>query len=568
MNPIRKVKSVIKLIKFTDNFYEIQLELDDIPFIELKSSLKQLDNLRHNFKSQHITYIVYSDTEKRLIWSSRDDVSFLEKTFNGELIKKQLSEKKDIITYPLKPKTKPFPFQLITSSMAITQKRYGFFLEQGLGKTKVSLDAACYLLKEKLIEKVIVYAPGGLVVNWEHEIAKNVYKTYQSKFLIESNSLLSFNPRVKKVPLFVKFLDKIQNGKYLIIFDEFHYFKNPDSKRTKYILDNLTYKSLFFLLTGTPCSKGIVDLFVTFKLFNIIEGNYYQFLNNYFLVEDTKFGKKIKDEYTAKTELLLEKLKQYSSWIKKDDVLDLPEKNFNVFYYKLNPAQDKLIKSYVEADIKKLDPNDKDYQSKLNILKTGRIESAKSFGFNEKQLNEVFSRILQIQSGFYLDADGKRVELKENNKLTLLLEIINSINEDEPIIIFCSFTYEVEAIEEKLLNLGYGVITRHGKLNKKKKNKAISDFVENNARILVATTASTGTGFTLINSNNIIYYSNLFGIQNRLQSEDRIHRIGQTRTCNYYDLIAENSLDEIILNYNKKNEQKLNNLFKTIGHQL
>ena len=153
------------------------------------------------------------------------------------------------------------------------------------------------------------------------------------------------------------------------------------------------------------------------------------------------------------------------------------------------------------------------------------------------------------------------MKIKENNKLNLLDEIIESISDSEPIIIFCSFTFEAEAIQEHLINKGFDVIIRHGKLTKKKKNEAINNFKENQGRILVATAASTGTGFTLINSNNIIYYSNLFGATLRLQSEDRIHRIGQTKVCNYYDLMCEGTIDEIIYLFNKKYTKVQNKLY-------
>lgn len=570
---IDKVCNIIKLFNY-DSYFKIILVLEKSGEIELTLSQKQLDNLRKNIYSNHITYIVFDDINKRFIWSNIDNYDFLEKTFKGELIESNMQKKNEtqIDNYPniiLSTKTKPLHFQSIISKLAINSKnnQFGFFMEQGLGKTKTSLDAGVYLLKEKKIDLILVYAPASLCTNWEHEINTHVFKKYHKQILIESNSVLSrinSKQELKKEPLFFKHFNKIKEGRCLLIFDECHSFKNPSSNRTKFILDNVNGNVKCFLLSGTPAPKGFIDLYTYLYMLNIEQRNYYQFQNHFFKLEKTKYGMKIIEEYTKFTSDTMALLKEKSVWVKKDDVLDLPEKNYLKFYYSLNTQQEKLISLFFKEDVVDnplINNNEKENLEKFLKNQKERKDSAASFGFSEKDLNDVFIRLLQIQNGFYLDKEKKQIKIKENNKLNLLDEIIESISDSEPIIIFCSFTFEAEAIQEHLINKGFDVIIRHGKLTKKKKNEAINNFKENQGRILVATAASTGTGFTLINSNNIIYYSNLFGATLRLQSEDRIHRIGQTKVCNYYDLMCEGTIDEIIYLFNKKYTKVQNKLY-------
>ena len=65
-------------------------------------------------------------------------------------------------------------------------------------------------------------------------------------------------------------------------------------------------------------------------------------------------------------------------------------------------------------------------------------------------------------------------------------------------------------------------------------------------------TQTAGYGLTLTAASNVIYYSNNYDLEKRLQSEDRAHRIGQHKPVTYVDLIAEKTVDEKILKALKK----------------
>jgi len=64
-----------------------------------------------------------------------------------------------------------------------------------------------------------------------------------------------------------------------------------------------------------------------------------------------------------------------------------------------------------------------------------------------------------------------------------------------------------------------------------------------------------GIGITLHAAATVVYLSNTFSTEDRVQSEDRAHRIGQTSHVNYYDLICPNTVDVRILNVLRENKR-------------
>lgn len=596
MNKIDILKSIIQLetVEYFDdfnNFVEekqiIELEFLNEGIFNLILSEKQLDHLRSLVFNPHkLIYIVFNNTN--FIWADKNKLDFLEKSFRVKFLYEQIKELKIIMQKPspkideeffkyetnliqnifLNTKTTPMPYQERASKLAIVNEKYGFFLEPGLGKTKTSLDAASYFLEQKKIEQVFIYAPASLLTNWHMEMKKHFNNEYiqnvkilshtdlslisskqkRRDTLIESLSQTDDPKEIKKLNKklnliqdseFIVNLEKIREGKILLIFDEVHHFKGEESIRTRLLLENLTEKSKIFLLTGTPNPKGVLDLYVYGVLLGLFNISYEHFVNKYLVITKTKYGIKPKYEKREMVNELLEQFKYKSSWIKKEDVLTLPEKNYLTYYYSLNSEQQEIIDKFLhDSDIK----------------------LSNTFSYTEKQIQDCLIRVLQVQNGFLLDANKEVIELKNNNKLDLLFEIVHELG-DTPIIIFCVFTAEADIINRKLNELGYKSVSRHGKRNKKEADP-IDAFMSGEANILVATTSSTGTGFTLVHSNNIIYYSNDFNLINRIQSEDRIHRIGQEKTCNYYDLLAENSLDEIIYNCIQKRSIELNSRFE------
>ena len=84
-------------------------------------------------------------------------------------------------------------------------------------------------------------------------------------------------------------------------------------------------------------------------------------------------------------------------------------------------------------------------------------------------------------------------------------------------------------------------------------------------RFMVGTPATGGYGITLTAANTVIYYSNGYDLEKRLQSEDRAHRIGQKKSVTYVDIIADETVDEKIV---KALRKKINIASEVLGEEL
>ena len=88
---------------------------------------------------------------------------------------------------------------------------------------------------------------------------------------------------------------------------------------------------------------------------------------------------------------------------------------------------------------------------------------------------------------------------------------------------------------------------------------------ESNLRFFVGNPRTGGYGLTLTASNTVVYYSNSYDLEIRLQSEDRAHRISQTKKVTYIDLISDGTIDEFIV---KNLRGKINLATKVLGEDL
>ena len=110
------------------------------------------------------------------------------------------------------------------------------------------------------------------------------------------------------------------------------------------------------------------------------------------------------------------------------------------------------------------------------------------------------------------------------------------------------------------------VVDYYGKTPNDERQDNITKFQSDpKCRFLVGTPATGGYGITLTAANTVIYYSNGYDLEKRLQSEDRAHRIGQKKNVTYVDIIAEDTVDEKIV---KALRDKINIASQVLGEEL
>jgi len=155
----------------------------------------------------------------------------------------------------------------------------------------------------------------------------------------------------------------------------------------------------------------------------------------------------------------------------------------------------------------------------------------------------------------------------KNNRITELLNILEEV--DGKVIIWAVYRHDIKEIT-KILSERYGadsVESFFGDTLDRDRQDIVSRFQdrESSLRFFVGNPKTGGYGLTLTASHTVVYYSNSYDLEVRLQSEDRAHRISQTEKVTYIDLISEGTIDEYIV---KNLRGKINLATKVLGEDL
>jgi SNF2 family DNA or RNA helicase len=155
----------------------------------------------------------------------------------------------------------------------------------------------------------------------------------------------------------------------------------------------------------------------------------------------------------------------------------------------------------------------------------------------------------------------------KNNRINELLNILEEV--DGKVIIWAVYRHDIKEITN-VLSERYGkdsVESFFGDTADSDRQDIVSRFQdrESSLRFFVGNPRTGGYGLTLTASNTVVYYSNSYDLEIRLQSEDRAHRISQTKKVTYIDLISDGTIDEFIV---KNLRGKINLATKVLGEEL
>ena len=409
--------------------------------------------------------------------------------------------------------TKPYKFQEEIVDKSKDEKFYGLFLEQGTGKSKVAIDTFNYLLSENKIEGVVIICPKSLIYNWlNNEIPKH------SK-IKDLNILVTNYENLKHVENFLKGFESI------LILDESSKIKNPRAQKTKKLLKLAKLAKYRRILTGTPVTQGVQDLFSQLNfLQKDIMGSYYHFKTMYLRTQRIDLGHRAFEKIVGYQNIdsLHRILDHFCSRVLKKDVLELPEK----IYDQVRVPMTKTQREYYET------------------LKNDLIIETEDGALTTPEIVTKMLRLQQICGGFFPLNDGEKiVEINPNPKINAVLDLIN---EGEKVIIWCRFLAEIAKLQETL-SKNHKVVTYQGSKSAKERSQAVDQFQNGSANVFIGNPQTGGMGITLTSCHKVIYYSNDFSLENRLQSEDRVHRIGQEHPVTYIDILCDRSIDSHVL---------------------
>jgi len=470
-------------------------------------------------------------------------------------------------------KTKGMKHQLEAMRRMRGRKFFALFMEQGTGKTWCYLKKAEELYTAGEIDAVLVIAPKGVHTNWvrreipAHWEGKIIARAWQSGAGVKAMALLQklFEPRdrgeqppMRVLSMNIDALNTNAGFEYaakflratraMIVFDESSRGKNPKAERMKALMKLRTLAGYVLIGSGTPITNAPTDVFAPFEFMEsglLGTDSHRAFIAEYssIMSPDHPMMKRMvqknpriafaqiveRDKDGAPIWRNLEKLQAliapHSYRVLKQDCLDLPEKIYKQVYFDLAPAQ-KRAYAVMENQF--------------------RIELGNDSIEAVSKLNSI-TKLQQITSGFVMSKtmDGTITIGDDNPRLAALLSLIEDINGQ--FIIWARFREELRIIAAALREAGITTVEYHGGITSSKaRDEAVDDFQAGRARAFVGQPQSGGIGLTLTAAENVIYYSNDYNLETRLQSEDRAHRIGTKRNVVYTDIVAEDTIDEPI----------------------
>ena len=396
--------------------------------------------------------------------------------------------------------------------------------DMGLGKSIQSIIAAL----ESGAKKILIVCPSSTKINWQREI--NVFcddttiiegkKWNEAKFtIINFDILKNFHGLIDKKSKNQGILNRelVEAGYDLCIIDEAHYLKNNDSIRGKIMVELAVKHKIekVWLLTGTPVANRPMDFFNLLKIIKSpIAENWKHYAVRY--CDGKQFFRTLKNgqkkqiwltDGASNLEELASKTKNIILRRLKTEVLDMPDKVVTPMYQQLDKKgwgeYDRLWDGYIQKRI---------------------LEGKKT---NEEQKSLV--ELILLRQFIAAQAIPYTIEMAEN-----------AIEMGRKVIIFTSFTEEIEILQHHFGKLG---VKHNGPMTSLQKQRSVDAFQENpKVKVFIGNIKSAGVGITLTEGTVVIFNSFDWVTGNNEQAEDRAFRIGQKNDVNVYYQLFDNTI--------------------------
>lgn len=434
------------------------------------------------------------------------------------------------------------------------RKYYALFWEQGLGKTKTTIEQAVMLYLSGEIDGVLIMAPKGAFLNWIiEEIPKHVPSSvkYRSAFYscgmrtrdrrkadhltmhAEDNVLDFFAVNIEALSTSLGFTMAVNfcRSHYAMgVVDESTFIKSPNAKRTKSTIQVGRFCDYRRILSGTPMTQGPLDLYSQMEFLNPgLSGHrsFTSFRSEYAQIVTMTMGTRSFPKVVGfrNQPELSRKLLTFSDRKTKQECLDLPEKVFETAFVEWTPDQERAYRALRDSALAEFE---KGTVSVTNALTT-------------------LTRLHQINCG-YLPADDGTIIPLESNRLDTMIDLVACT--EGKILIWARFRQDITTILEALRK-EYGdksAVDYYGGTTLVERAENLVRFRQDpDCRFFVANAASAGRSLTLVEACTTIYYSLSYSLEEWLQSQDRNHRIGQTKQVTYHTLAVPNTVDTKLL---------------------
>ena len=457
--------------------------------------------------------------------------------------------------FPHQHSLTPFKHQEQEFHKTKNKKNWALFWEMGTGKSKVIIDTAVHLFNEGEIDGVLIIAPKGGYLNWrDSEIPAHLHSSIPHRIAIWASVMNKkeqweysqiIKPQDNLLDFFIINVEAMSSSRATIAIENFiksHYvlgvvdesttIKSMKAQRTKALLklrDKMDYRRI---LSGTPITQNPLDLYsqteflsrglLGFRTYTEFR-SYYAIMMNITISAGRSFPKILG---FRNLDNLRSDIQKFGSRITKKECLDLPEKIYEMWYVDHTPEQHQIYHQL-------------------------RDEAVVSFENGEiSSITEALTAVLrlsQVNSGFLKGDDGG-IHRIPSMRSQALIDVIKQV--EGKVLIWARFHEDMNQIREALTNEfgpnSFGFY--YGETSDKQRAETLRRFrLDDTCRFFVGSQAAGGMSLTLTEASTVIYYTNDYSLHNRLQSEDRAHRIGQRNNVTYIDLVTPKTIDEKIL---------------------
>jgi len=480
-------------------------------------------------------------------------------------------------------KTVGMGHQLIGLDRCAGKRNFAFLMEQGTGKTWLTMADAERLFQKGLINALLVFAPNGVHTNWvKREIPTHMSietvctawrgtpGTKKAKDAIERLYRTHYEEGKAPMRVFTINIEAINsaNGyeavkrfliayKVLAVVDESTRIKNPTAKRSEKAVKLGELAVARRILSGTPLTKAPTDLFMQ-----------YQFLKDGILGTDSfrafnsEFAVLLKPDDPAMIAIMRKlagKTKGMPQVVAKDECGDPMYRNLEKLANLIAPHSYRVTKKealpFLPPKVYKvrnfeLTPNQRKIYEQVQQEYSYVIERE---NFTEDVSFEAIAartKLKQITSGF-INIYGDPILLPPEDNPRMLafqdeIESLMELGDDKQFIIWAMYEQELLQIKKFLDSIGETSDLYYGKTSGSERERIIDEFQGGKIRWFIGHTAAAGIGLTLTAAETALYYSCSPDNEHRMQSEDRCHRIGTVNSVLYIDFIGEDTIDEDI----------------------
>lgn len=426
---------------------------------------------------------------------------------------------------------KPHPYQAYCIDRVIKQPKIGLFLDMGLGKTIITLQAIYELKYNRFaVKKVLIIAPKKVAeATWQREAQK-----WDGVGILRISTVLgSLSKRVKALntPADIYIINR-DNVTWLVdyykndwpfdmvVADESSSFKNHAAKRFKSLAHMYNHIRRMVLLTGTPTPKGLIDLWAQIYLLDRGQslGRTYTSFRDHFFIPDQRsqtviYSYKPKD--TAENDVL-RAISHLCVSMKSEDYLTLPPVIEDIVPVQLSP---KAQRDYDEMETRMV----------LELVESGEEITAVSAA-------ALSTKLQQLANGAVYD-ELRNVHEIHDCKIEAFMELIEQLS-GKPVLVFYNFKHDLDRLKKSLAKSRLIVKELKGATEER-------DWNEGKIDILLAHPASTAYGLNLQDGgNHVIWFGLNWSLELYQQANKRLHRQGQKEKVIIHHLISIGTRDE------------------------